>query len=87
MEASGSALESRDDCAFNALGLVQKLALSVKCETNAQPQAKKSNAYFDFRKFIKRHISNRICIGFPIGSTAILDDLMKNRVKQNLNNK
>ena len=48
LETSGSALESRDDCAFNALGLVQKLALSVKCEANAQPLAKKLNAYFDF---------------------------------------
>ena len=51
MEASGSALESRDDCAFNALGLVKKVGLSrlgVICESIAQRKAKKSNAYFDF---------------------------------------
>ena len=48
MEARGSALESMDDSAFNALGLVKKVGLSVKCEANAQRKAKKSNAYFDF---------------------------------------
>ena len=46
MEACGNAFESTGDCAFNALGLVQKFALSAKCEANAHPKAKKSNAYF-----------------------------------------
>ena len=44
MEASDSALESRDDSAFNALGLVKKVGLSVICESIAQRKAKKSNA-------------------------------------------
>ena len=48
MEACGNAFESRGDCAFNASGLVQKFALSAKCEANAHPKAKISNAYFVF---------------------------------------
>ena len=71
MAARGNAFESRGDCAFNASGLVQKFALSAKCEANAHPKAKISNAYFDFwkfinhyRKFINRYVFNRICIGF-----------------------
>ena len=66
LEASDSALESRDDSTFNALGLVKKVGLSVKCEANTRRKAKKSNAYFDFRRFINRCIFNRICIGFPV---------------------
>ena len=67
MEACGSAFESRGDSAFNALGLVQKFALSVKCEANPHPKAKNSNAYFDFQKFINRCrklINHCISIGF-----------------------
>ena len=52
LEACGSALESRGDSAFNALGLVQKFALSVKCDAKAHAKAKKCNHIFDFRKFI-----------------------------------
>ena len=73
METCSSALESRGDSAFNALGLVKKVGLSVICESIAQRKAKKSNTYFDFRKLINRYIFNRkrcifnrICIGCPI---------------------
>ena len=87
METRGNALESRGDSAFNALGLVKKVGLSVICESIAQRKAKKSNTYFDFRKIINRcrkctnHcIFNRICIGFPIENTVILDDFMINQL-------
>ena len=45
-----------DDSAFNALGLVKKVGLSVKCESTAQRKAKKSNAYFHFFVFEKTKI-------------------------------
>ena len=36
LEACGSALESRGHAAFNALGFIQKVGLTVKCVPNAQ---------------------------------------------------
>ena len=97
MEASGSALESRGDSAFNALGLVKKVGLSVKCESTAQRKAKNPNAYFHFlfsKKFRKIFENFEIfenfdffknfrnfCIGLPIENFEILE---KSEILKNL---
>ena len=68
MEASGSALESRDDCAFNALGAAFN-ALASYDRSSCEADARKGMT--DFTKFVLRdcvaefiRLGGSVCLKF-----------------------